>query len=225
MGDLDDDGLVLGPVHPPAIPHQQALLDQALDQGTRVLGNLLPARDPSLALSRIGIDAGEPGDEGRPQEPIAVLRVARHDRRAIGHLERGGDRGLDRAAHASQRGVIAQAELVVLAVLEEQSLEREGEERHRVGPLRILEQLLGEPRIDLQRTSRGGRSRRGPFDDGLELAARNRRQAEEHALRPTEARLGLQPFVRIGSHGDDRDRPVRGRGGAELRIVRHEDAA
>jgi hypothetical protein len=57
--DLDDDP-VFSIVELGAVQHQQALLDQALEQRPGRLGNFVPSRHSTLRLAVVGIDACQP---------------------------------------------------------------------------------------------------------------------------------------------------------------------
>ena len=67
-----------------SIGRQQPLLDQQVDQRARLLGNVGAAGDVAAGALRVGIDAGEPGNDAAPQQRLARLAVPRNARVGVG---------------------------------------------------------------------------------------------------------------------------------------------
>ena len=75
---------------------QKALLDEQINQWSALGGNLREPCDAAARAACLGIDTGEPGDEGAAQKRKPRLAVARDFEIGVGCLQRTIDRGLDR---------------------------------------------------------------------------------------------------------------------------------
>ena len=105
------------------VGRQQPLLDQQVDQRRGLGGNVGAPRDVAARALRVGVDAGEPGDQAAPQQRLARAR-ARCGMRgsASARTKRPLDRGVDRALEAAEILVILQPQRAGAAIVEEQLL-------------------------------------------------------------------------------------------------------
>ena len=144
--DRDDAGLrARGVALGVRVGRQQPLLDQEVDQRRRLVGNFRASRDVAARALRIRVDAGEPGDQAAAQQRLARAPLPRNPRVGVGADEGARDRGIDRALQAAEILVVLQPQRALAAPVEEQLLQREGEQRQRVAAgalLDVLEQPL-----------------------------------------------------------------------------------
>ena len=199
-----------------AIRCQEPLRDQMLHQRAGLLRYVAHPRDRASRRSRVGIDAGEPGNEGASQQSQPREAVPRHGGVGIGRLQRLLNSGLDRAGDAADVAIFIEPEIAIAAMLEIEPFEREREKRQRIlGPalLDILKQRGRELGIDLERPLRILETQRRTFDDRLIGAPGHRRQVHGLLVDVLQQGFGLQRSIGIRADGDEDD---------EIRIIGRE---
>ena len=130
------------------------VLDQPLHDGARAFRDLVAPRHAPHRHAALGIDAREPRNEGRAHGGELRLLGGRDRGRAAGLCERARDRGLDRALHAADLLIVGKRQLAVAAKVGVEALKREGQQRQRIGALRVGDELLGQGRVDCKPPAR-----------------------------------------------------------------------
>lgn len=152
------------------------------------------------------VDADEPGDEGVPGQGVELGARARQAGELRGCGEGELDSLADRAADTLHLfDVLAFLEVTVGAVVRHQAFEGEGEQRQGVGVGEVVDQLLGELRIDGDAASADVRR---AFDDLLERGCGQRRQIEGQSGNARQPGMPLELREAVGADGEQ-DEQVR----------------
>ena len=90
------------------IGSEQALLDEVLDQRSRLGGNFGQPGDAATRGTGVGIDASQPGYEAASQQRQPCEAVPRDRRVGVGSLEGALDRRFDGAPDAAEASILEQ---------------------------------------------------------------------------------------------------------------------
>jgi len=137
------------------IGREQPLLDQEIDERTRLLRDFPFCARRAGGASGLGIDAGEPGDEPAPKQSETCRVIRGNARIAIGGLQRPLHRRLDRALDAPELLIIGKRQSSPRAKFEIEPLQREGQQGQSVASAAALD--VGEQCLRQRGSTASGR--------------------------------------------------------------------
>ena len=180
---------------------QQALVDEMGDEWSGVRRDLLQQCHAALGLLVGALQPQEPWNECRSGELLDRRSVVRQATVRARGCERGLDRATDRSFQAAHPvAIFGQLQHAVRAIVGDQPLQGEGQQRQRVRLVEIGDQLRGQRLLDLDRRLRDPAR---PLDDFAERRQGQGRQVERQTRDRRERRLRLQRSEAVRADGDD----------------------
>ncbi len=190
------------------VRRQQALLDQQIDQRRRLRRDVRAARDVATRRLALRVYPCKPGDQSAPQQRKPRLAILGNARVRVGAHERPRHGRVDRAFEATEFLVVGEPQLSPFAVVEVQLLERESEQRQRVGAaagLDVGERAFRQSGFNGEPAARVLQPSRRPLDHFGVGTARHRQERQRRLRHAFQRLCALQRVIGVGTDREDRD--------------------